>query len=260
MKAVCNAMGIKVTFKAGPWNEIRKALENGKVEALPLVSYSAERAKIFAFTTPHTISYAAIFKRKSSPNINSLDDLKNKSIVTMQSDATHDWLLKTSTTGKIILTKTIHDAVLNLSNAKSEYALLPRLVGLLEIQKLNLKHIEITGPNIPVYGRGYGFAVIKGDDALLNQLNQGLAIIKETGRYDETYDKWFGIVDPRGMAQKIIYKYALWGVGAILSIILVFMIWTISLRHTVERRTKSLQNVIQDREKAKHELSVHYEN
>ncbi len=44
MKAVCEVMEIDVTFRVGPWSEVRAALENGEIDALPLVSYSDEMA------------------------------------------------------------------------------------------------------------------------------------------------------------------------------------------------------------------------
>ena len=67
MKAVCAAMDIDVTFRVGPWAEVRTALEKGGIDALPLVSYSKERDQVFDFTVPHTVANGVVFKRKDSP-------------------------------------------------------------------------------------------------------------------------------------------------------------------------------------------------
>ena len=260
MKAVCEVMGIKVEFKVGPWNEVRGALETGDVEALPLVSYSAEREKVFDFTTPHTVSYAAIFKRKDSPNIDSIDELRGKSIITMRSDATHDWLLENQFSENYVLTKTMTEALQLLASGKHDYALAPRLVGLLTAKKLKLSNLDVTGPRIDVYGRGYGFAVKEGDFALLAQLNQGLAIVRETGRYDELYEKWFGIVDPKGLSDEDIQKYVTWAIGAFLTFMGISLAWSLSLRRKVEHRTLSLKEEISERKKAEKALFAHHQS
>lgn len=91
MKAVCEAMEIDVTFRVGPWNEVRTALERGEVDALPLVSYSKEREKVFDFTTPHTLTHGVIFKRKGSPGISTAGELRGKTLIVMNGDAGHDW-------------------------------------------------------------------------------------------------------------------------------------------------------------------------
>lgn len=40
--------------------------------------------------------------------------------------------------------------------------------------------------------RELAFAVQKGDRALLNQINQGLAKVKANGTYQQLVNKWFG--------------------------------------------------------------------
>jgi len=258
MKAVCEVMGINVRFRVGPWDEVRAALEDGNVDALPLVSYSAEREKVFDFTTPHTVSYAAIFKRKDSPDIGSLDDLRGTSIITMRSDGTHDWLMRNNISKSYTLTNTMTDALRLLASGQHDYALVPRLVGLIAAKNLGLSNIEVTGPNLDVYGRGFGFAVKDGDVALLAQFNQGLAIIKENGRFDEIYDKWFGLVDPKGPSTETIVRNVAWGASGLLFLMALSLAWSFSLRRKVEARTQSLKTEIKERERVEKALAAHH--
>ena len=94
IKAVCDAMEIHCVFKVGPWNEVRTALETQEIDALPLVGYTKERDILFDFTKPHTPSFGIIFKRKEAPEIKNLNELKGKTIIAMESDNTHDYLIK----------------------------------------------------------------------------------------------------------------------------------------------------------------------
>ena len=272
MKAVCDVMGIDVIFRVGPWSEVRAALENGEIDALPLVSYSDAREKVFDFTIPHTMGNGVFFKRKGSPSIQSTGELGGKEIVVMRSDATHDWLLRNGISENLVLIRTVSEALRALAAGKHDYALAPRLVGLLIVNKLGLTNLEVTGPLIDVHGRGYGFAVKEGNSALLAQFNEGLNIIKATGRYDEIYIKWFGIVDPRGIATAVIVRYVIWGAGGIAVLIGLTLTWIVFLRRAVnlktieirlsrddldlrvQERTQDLQKEITERKQADHEL------
>ena len=53
LKNVVRKVGLKVDIKVAPWHEIKQNLIDGKLDVLPLVSYSSERDKIFDFTVPY---------------------------------------------------------------------------------------------------------------------------------------------------------------------------------------------------------------
>ncbi|WP_316979866.1 PAS domain S-box protein [Shumkonia mesophila] len=241
MKAVGEAVGIDVTFKVGPWNEVRSALERGEIDALPLVSYSKERERVFDFSIPYIVAHGAIFKRKGAPDITSVVDLRDKHIIVMSADAGHDWLVRNDISNNLVLTPTVEESLRLLAEGKFDYALAPRLVGLLIARDLELTNLETTGPVIDAYGRGYGFAVRKGNVPLLLQLGEGLSIVKESGRYDEIYEKWFGLVDPRGVPAGVIARYALWAALGVVVLGGVAFAWISVLRNTVEARTRELR-------------------
>jgi len=242
MKAVCEAMGIDVTFRVGPWDEVRTALERGEIDALPLVSYSREREAVFDFTLPHTVAHGAVFKRGNSPDIASVVDLRDKTIIVMRADAGHDWLVRNDISEKLVLTRTVADSLRLLASGQHDYVLAPRLVGLITARQLGLADIETTGPLIEAYGRGYGFAVKKGNTALQAQLNEGLGIIRQSGRYDEIYEKWFGLVDPRGVPTGVIVGYGLWGLLGVMVLGGVAFAWISVLRNSVAARTRELRD------------------
>jgi PAS domain S-box-containing protein len=241
MKAVGDAVGIDVTFKVGTWNEVRGALERGEIDALPLVSYSKEREKVFDFSMPYTMAHGAIFKRKGAPDITSVVDLRDKHIIAMLADAGHDWLVRNDISNNLVLTPTVEESLVLLAQGRFDYVLAPRLVGLLTARNQGLTNLETTGPLIDAYGRGYGFAVRKGNIPLLLQLGEGLNIVKESGRYDEIYETWFGVVDPRGVPAGVIARYALWAALGVVVLGGVAFAWISVLQSTVEARTRELR-------------------
>jgi PAS domain S-box-containing protein len=250
-KSVTKVMGFQVRFRVGAWSELLSALERGEIDALPMVSYSEQREKSFDFTTPHTISYATVFARKGEGDISSETELKGKNIIVMNGGAPHDYLVDKDLSDNLTMVATVPDAMRLLSSGAGDFALVPRLVGLLVAKELELSNLEISGLMIPAYGRGHGFAVKDGDSELLAHLNQGLNIIKATGRYDEIYDKWFGVVDQRGVSRKDIYRYTIIIVGIFLVVLVVVLLfWSWSLNREVKKRRKAEEDM--------HELTEEY--
>ena len=241
LKAVCKAMDIDVGFRVGPWSEIRRALEKGEIDMLPLVSYSKERDRVFDFSVTHTVANGIIFKRIGSPDIKQTSDLRGKPLIVMRADAAHDWLVRNDITNDLLLTDTVAESLRLLAEGRQEYALAPRLVGLLTAKELGLDTIETTGPLIDAYGRGYGFAVRSGNFTLLKKLNEGLSIVRATGRYDAIYQKWFGSVDPKGIPVAVILRYGAIGAGGIAVLSVLVLAWIIALRRTVRRQTETLR-------------------
>ncbi|MEO5377103.1 MAG: PAS domain S-box protein [Magnetococcus sp. DMHC-6] len=235
-KAVAQELGLEVRFRVGHWHEIRDALEKGEIDALPFVSYSKERDQLFDFTAPHTIADATIFVRNGERGIDTEADLAGRTIIAMRDDATHDYLVRNGFIQHLILVNTISDALQILANGTGEMAFLPRLTGLLIINRIGLSNIEIKGPRISVHGGGHRFAVREGNTELLAQLGYGLGIVKANGKYNEIYDKWFGIIDPRGIPKETIYTYSALAGGIFLFVLTMTLLWSWSLQREVRQR------------------------
>ena len=240
IKAVAGVMGIDITISVAPWNELKTQLEQGEIDLLPHVYYSQERDKLFDFSITHTSADAVIFARKGEQQNLTVNDLRQKTVIAMQSDWTHEYLVANDLIDKAVLVNTVPDALRLLSSGEHDVAFLPHLVGQLLIRDLKLTNIEIAGDLVPV-GRGFAFAVHEGDFELLLRLNEGLAIVKAGGRYDEIYEKWFGVIDPKGVSRSTVIRYAAWtGAGVIILTALIF-IWIITLRRTVAQQTAELR-------------------
>ena len=73
-------------------------------------------------------------------------------------------------------------------------------------------------------------------------MNEGLAIIKQTGKYDEIYDKWFGVVAPRDVSTGTIVKYTIIAVVPVILVLLMLALWSWSLKREVNNRTLKFQH------------------
>lgn len=256
MQAVATVMDINLEIRVDTWDNARRALENGEIDFLPMMAYSEERDKLYDFSPPHTIAFDAFFTRKDASAVLSMDDLHERTIIVMESDQAHDYLLSVGSikSEQLILVDSLPEALRLLASGTGDTALMPKLVGLALIRDLNLTNLELSPVVVEAYNRPFSFAVRDGNQAVLERLNQGMNIVKTTGQYDEIYNKWFGALEPRGISIEIFLKYL---GGIILTFILIgvmLILWSFSLRKQVAARTKSLEMEIQERKHAEEAL------
>ena len=111
-------MDLKVQIEMGPWEKAIDALEHGAIDFLPMMAYSTERSRRFDFSVPYTISYDAIFVRKGSLSIKSFRDLTGKTVIVLNRDAAHDYLLSSGMADsvEIIVVETVEEGLSLLSS------------------------------------------------------------------------------------------------------------------------------------------------
>jgi polar amino acid transport system substrate-binding protein len=192
-QAIAEVMGLRVEIRLGDWNEMRRALENGSVDVMEGVSLSAERTKLFDYSIPHCIVRQSIFARRGSPPVVSLQGLRGKDVAVQRGGIMHDSLAENQVGANLILVDTHAAALRMLAAGKSDYAIVNTLTGLYFGLELGLSNIVPVGQ--PVAEIPYGYAVKKGNTRLVAEFNQGLEILRNTGRYQQIYDKWLGILE-----------------------------------------------------------------
>ena len=249
MRAVAQVMGIKMEINVGSWEQARNGLKTGEIDFLPMMAYSKERDKEFDFSAPHTIAYDAFFTRKGSPEIRSLSDLRKKKIIVMKDDQAHDYLssLDYINDDQLLLTGDLQEALRMLAAGKGDAALMPKLVGLIFIKKLNLTNLALAPLVIEEYKRPFSIAVNEGNQELLERLNQGLSILKETDQQKEIFEKWFGIYESSEISFIDVLKYLSWFILAFVLIGVALFFWFVSLKRQVSIRTKDLKEEIEER-------------
>ncbi len=208
LKAAAGAAGMSVTFKVGPWNEIKQELANRVLDVLPLVSYSKERDKLYDFSTPYLKLQGTIFVREDNQDIRSLFDLKDKEVLVMRGDTAEEYVVKEKLTDSIIQTSSYEKAFKLLASGKHDAVVVQQIVGLQIIKKLGItniipaeqKQISSLRPGdleLEGFEQKFCFAVPEGNQQLLALLNEGLAIITLDGTYNTLYEKWFSPLLPK---------------------------------------------------------------
>jgi len=255
MDAVAEVMGLNITIDLGPWYVVKENLRSGKTDGLIAMYFSKERNVEYDFGDPYLYMYHSLFIEKNHKfkTIGDLSKLERPTVILQNSSFLQQFILSYNPNTQFIIVDTQVEALRLLASNQYNFALLPKLQGLYLIDKYKLTNIKRVDQDL--LPRGYGFAVKKGDSALLAQLNQGLSIIKATGKFEVIYKKWFGHYEEASF-KSIFYKYLLFPIIGAVSVIVIALIVIFFLRRKVYEKTRLLNIELEERKKTQLQLEV----
>ena len=254
-RALAEVMGMKVEFRFDlSWMEMRRALDAGRIDLLQGISYSEGRVRTMDFS-PHSIVYHSIYARKGSPIVETLGDLDGKEVIVMQGGIMHDTLVAKGYDIDFVFSRNPAEQLQLLASGKHDYAVVAMLPAAYLTKELGLSNIEPVAKSVASVK--YGYAVKKGNSELLARINEGLAILKKTGRYQTIHQKWLGVLEPPGIHAVKIAKYAALILVPLLAILGGTIMWSQTLKKRVAERTRELEREVIERKRAAEELRLH---
>ncbi len=191
LRETLKVMGRDVSFKLGPWFEVKQSLIDKKVQVLPLVGRTPEREGFFDFTFPYMTMHGTIIVRSGTNEINSLADLSGKNVAVMQGDNAEEFLLREKIPGILTRTKSFDVALKNLAQGEYDAVVVQKLLATQIIKEHQLTNLKPVGPPLEGFVQSFCFAVAKGDSSLLSRLNEGLSIVIANGTFEALRKKWF---------------------------------------------------------------------
>ncbi|MDG3087738.1 transporter substrate-binding domain-containing protein [Vibrio hannami] len=238
--AIADVMGLDVEIVLDSWDVMKLGLEEGRVNILQGISYSEVRSKYVDFSPPHSLIHHSLFSRlDGAPPVEDISELEGKSIVVQRGGIGAEQLKNAQINAEFIYVDTHAAALRTLAAGKYDYALVANLPGLYLGAEFSLSNIEPVSQLFD--SQRYGYGVLKGNDELLAQFNEGLAILKNTGKQQEIYNKWFGTYT----SEKIDWEtFTLVLVSSSIILTAIFgavIVWNRSLANEVTRRTKDLE-------------------
>ncbi|MGM0530811.1 MAG: transporter substrate-binding domain-containing protein [Bacteroidota bacterium] len=201
-RAAANEMGLTVDFKVGAWNKLKYDLEDGKLDALPLVGRTPERENMYDFTFPYLTMHGTIVVRENEKGIQSLDDLQGKDVAVMKGDNAEEFLNRTDLNTNIIQRTTFKRAMTELSSGEHDAVVIQRLLALELIKENGLNNLRVIEEANDIYQQSFCFAVQEGNEELLSLLNEGLSIVTTNGTYRQLHAKWFAPLESITESQK----------------------------------------------------------
>ena len=239
-RAIARATGLNIEIRLGPWSDIRRDMEEGKIDALQGMFYSLERDSKLDFSPAHTVTHmVSVVRKDDAPPPETLEALRNLHIVVQNGDIMHDFVREHKLGSRITAVEAQQDALQALSDGSYDCALVSRVTALYWIGQRNMNNL-IVGRQ-PLLEFQYCYAVPNSQKALLAVFSEGLRVLEESGEYQRIKQKWLGIYQDKPRSIFNILRISAMFLIPLSVILLAVFLWSWSLRKKVARRTAELR-------------------
>ncbi|OIQ51986.1 putative amino-acid ABC transporter-binding protein precursor [Pseudodesulfovibrio hydrargyri] len=188
-RLVLARLGARVRMVPGHWDDIVANLRLGRLDCVCGMEINRERMNFFAFTSPYYSRKVVIFVPRGETGIRSADDLVGKVVAGDRNSFVERYLKERGVFNlvRIVRTKTKEQSMRMLKEGKAVAAIAPLAVGrlLADREGLDVRVMDVGDPGSPV-----GFAVEKGNAALLGKLEKTLETLKREGVLQPVLDRW----------------------------------------------------------------------
>ncbi len=247
-------IGQEVQFEpmlfAGQWDIIRSDFVDGKYDIIGMF-YSAERAEEFNLSISFLNVTHTVFRNIRADDITHGKQLSGIKILAEVSEVVRHNIIQAIPDVEIVIVDNPSVALSLLIAGDYDYAVLPKIYGLNYLKINNITNIVSTDYIVSQYR--YCFAVSKENELLINRIKEGINLVKEKGKFDELYLKWFGELEET-YDSKAFYKMIFYILIPIIIIVGSIIIWNLMLTKQVKRKTKEIEKELEEKRKTQTKL------
>lgn len=236
------------THRAANWSEALRAMRDREIDLLGALAVTPERETYMDFTGPYAQLGEVFYVTDRDPDARDVSDLVGKRVGVVRDYAAATWLRENHPELTIVETSDTLDGLNKLSRGELDAFFENVPVAGYYIRSTSLLNIRILGD--PLYYSPVQWAVPEDEAMLLAIMEKGLASI-DPGERARVFDYWTGsdlaLPAPAGpaeigpLARNLLIGAVVLGSLAVL--------WGISLRRTVHRRTAELAELNRDLER-----------
>lgn len=189
-EAIAAEAGFKYQLRPMDFNGIIPGLQTGNIDAaLAGITIRDDRKKVIDFSDPYYESGLAILVATNNDSIKTAQDLEGKMVAVKIGTATVDYLKENVPNAKLKLFPNIDNAFLELATQRVDAVVhdTPNLQYF--AQTAGKGRVKVVGSLKS--GDFYGIGFPKGSE-LVPKVNAALKTLRDNGKYDALYTKWFG--------------------------------------------------------------------
>lgn len=193
-----SVMALRLEHVSGRTREIHERFKARQIDLLQAYARFPEREREVDFSIPYATMTGALFVRDGETRIRSLEDCRGRRVAVHHGSMGEAVLRRAKLDEAIVAVDSVDAALRAVANGEADATLVSRLSGLALAHHIGVKNLRVLDSEVPGYVVQYCYAVQSGDRELLAKVNEGLAILVRTGRFDKIYRKWFGHLEPVG--------------------------------------------------------------
>ncbi|NLN88464.1 MAG: transporter substrate-binding domain-containing protein [Syntrophomonadaceae bacterium] len=194
LDALEKELGVEITVKDISFDQLIPSLRSGQVDLIISgLTIHEPRKEIIDFTRPYFDYGDIILTVKGSNQEMILDDLAGNKIACQlgtQSQEAIDELVKRYPKTQRLVFDTLEEIWSAMEEGQADAAIVPYAPTAYYLTEHSESNLQMVGKVFA--SQSVGIAVQKGDQQLLDKLNQGLETLYKNGTYDRIYEKWFG--------------------------------------------------------------------
>ena len=183
-KYIAESLGLELEVKDVAFDSIINEVKTGKADiGAAGISYSEERAKQVDFTINYATSKQVVIVKNDSTitNIQDLNNIKNLKVAVQLGTVADTYITDNYKNATITRQKKVLAAIQDLKTNKVDCVVLDELPAKEMLKEYN----DLKILSDPLFEDNYGMVVKKGNEELLNSVNQTLEKLKNEGKIDE---------------------------------------------------------------------------
>lgn len=183
-KYIAESLGLELEVKDVAFDSIINEVKTGKADiGAAGISYSEERAKQVDFTINYATSKQVVIVKNDSTitNIQDLNNIKNLKVAVQLGTVADTYITDNYKNATITRQKKVLAAIQDLKTNKVDCVVLDELPAKEMLKEYN----DLKILSDPLFEDNYGMVIKKGNEELLNSVNQTLEKLKNEGKIDE---------------------------------------------------------------------------
>ncbi|ADU51680.1 extracellular solute-binding protein family 3 [Thermaerobacter marianensis DSM 12885] len=188
-KAIAEKLGVEYRVEVAEWEGLLAGLEARRFDAvMSAMNITEERQKSADFVQYFEMGQMIVVPKGNPQGIQSLDDLKGK-VIAVQIGTTNEEIARGIEGATVKTYQTFPDALQEVAAGRADATILDEPVAryYANIEGDKYEYVGVPFETAPV-----GIALPKGEDELVQAVQQALDQLKQDGTYDQIYAKWFG--------------------------------------------------------------------
>ena len=217
-----------------------QAVHDGRADVLPSIFYSDERAQLFDFTDIVWHVPAFIYATHGNETIQGLDDLNGRRLAVMRGDYALEFLKNAGIEPEYVFTDSFGEAIRLVAQGEAEALIGDQQVTEFELLQRDLQdRVQKVGD--PLYTGLSSMAVAKGNQEVVDLLNEGLQRARERGILRSIILKWMGRSHlPKSGWFELYGGIVLVLAGILVAVTLAVLLWNGYLRHIIRAKTDEI--------------------